>query len=384
MTRATPPATRTIEVFRPGTHVTMGGEAITFSAEDLRQLAANYDADGSPAPVVVGHPSVDAPAYAWARSFSYDDQAERLTAEIGDIAPAFAEAVQAKRYRKVSLAFFRPTEAANPKPGSWYPRHVGFLGGAAPAVTGLKTVSFAGVADPVTVEFGGARESAGLFRRMREFLIEKFGAEDADRVLPDYEIRWLDDLDTPPALPAPAPAYAAPPVKDPTMSHPTAPAPNPPAPQPPVDFAARESQLAAREKAIADAERAALHGANVAFAAELAQAGRVLPAQQGRLVAALDALAGGSNAPVSFAAGEAAVAPVEALKTILRELPKVVPLGGTLPNGDAPAAEPTFAAPDGLAVDSDRSATHAKALAYQRQHPGTAYIDAVRAVDPRA
>lgn len=365
--------THSIEVFRPGTHVTMGGERLTFSADDLRTLAASYDREAAPAPIVIGHPSTDAPAFGWSHGFRFDEASQRLVADVGEVVPAFAEAVRAGRYRKVSLAFFRPTEPANPKPGTWYPRHVGFLGAAAPAVTGLKTVSFA-AGDVVTVEFAaGAREAAGLFRRMREFLIEKFSLEDADRVLPDFEIRWLDETGR---EPAPAPTYAAPNPEDPTMTKP-APAPAP------VDFAAREAELSAREKALADAERQAIHGANVAFAAELAQAGRMLPAHQGRLVVVLDTLAGGSNAPVTFATGEAAIAPVDALKVLLRELPKVVPLGGTLP-GDPPQDAPSFAAPaDGrLSVDADRLGTHAKALAYQRAHPGTSYLDAVRAVDP--
>jgi len=65
----------------------------------------------------------------------------------------------------------------------------------------------------------------------------------------------------------------------------------------------------------------------------------MLPVHQGRLVVVLDTLAGGSNAPVTFAAGEAAVAPIEALKGLLRELPKVVPLGGALPSDPAPAVD---------------------------------------------
>lgn len=371
-----PTQTHSIEVFRPGTHVTMGGERLTFSADDLRTLAASYDRDAAPAPVVIGHPTTDAPAFGWSHGFRFDEASQRLVADVGEVVPAFAEAVRAGRYRKVSLAFFRPTEPANPKPGTWYPRHVGFLGAAAPAVTGLKTVSFA-AADVVTVEFAaGTREAAGLFRRMREFLIEKFSLEDADRVLPDYEIRWLDEAGREPE-PAPAPTYAAPAPEDTIMTKPA------PAPSAPVDFAAREADIAAREQRLADAERQAIHGANVAFAAELAQTGRVLATQEARLVVVLDTLAGGSNAPVTFAAGEVAVTPIEALKGILRELPKVVPLGGTLP-GDVPNDVPSFAAPAGLAVDRDREAVHAQAVAYQRAHPGVTYIDAVRAVDPRA
>ncbi|MDR6952670.1 hypothetical protein J2X65_002029 [Ancylobacter sp. 3268] len=376
MTTSAPPATRTIEVFRPGTHVTMGGESIAFSADDLRSLAASYDAEAAPAPIVIGHPAIDAPAFGWARSFSFDDQRQRLTAEVERIEPSFAEAVQAGRYRKVSLSFFRPGDPANPAPGKWYPRHVGFLGAAAPAVTGLKVVSFASAKDPVTVEFAaGARETASLLRKLREFLIEKFSIEEADKALPDWEIRWLEEADQPAAT-SPAPAYANPPPEDPNMTTPTI---------PPADFAARQTALDERERQLADRERGIVHDGNVAFAAELVAAGRVLPAQEARLVAVLDAITSGAVAPVSFAAGETAVSPAEHLKGLLRELPKVVPLGGTLPAGDGNANEaPAFAAPSGFTVDADRSALHGKALAYQRQHPGTSYLDAVRAVDPSA
>ena len=49
-------STRKIEVFRPGTFVPMSGAPVTMTAEDLKAIAAAYDAEGSPTPVVVGHP----------------------------------------------------------------------------------------------------------------------------------------------------------------------------------------------------------------------------------------------------------------------------------------------------------------------------------------
>lgn len=370
--------THAIEVFRPGSHVTMGGERLDFSADDLRALASAYDRDGAPAPIVIGHPAADAPAFGWATGFRFDDASSRLIADVSEIEPSFAAAVRDGRYRKVSLAFFRPTDSANPKPGTWYPRHVGFLGGAAPAVTGLKTVSF-GAAEAVTVEFSaGTREAAGLFQRLREFVIEKFSLEDADRVLPAFEIRWLDELGRDPA-PAPTPAYTAPSPEDPTMTTPAL------AQTPPVDFAAREAELAARERRLAETETRARHDSNVAFAAELVAGGQMLAARQGALIAVLNAMGGPEPAkPVSFAAGEPERSPVEHLKALLRDLPKIVPLGGTLPDERA-GDTPSFAAPEGrAAVDTDRLAIHGKALAWQRQHPGTSYLDAVRAVDPAA
>lgn len=380
--------THTLEVFRPGTHVTMGGEAIAFSADDLRALASAYDASGAPAPIVVGHPTADAPAYGWATGFRYDDATGRLVAEVGDVVPAFAEAVRAKRYRKVSLSFFRPDEAANPAPGNWYPRHIGFLGAAAPAVTGLKMASFT-AGDPVTVEFSAAgRASSGLFRRIRDFIIDKYSLDDADRVLPDYELRWLDEAAAEPTpAPEPAatlPAFTAPPTpEEPSMSNPT-PTPSAPVAQP-VDFAARDAELAARELRISEAERGIVHGGNVAFAAELVAAGRLPAVQEPRLVTVLDAIAGPSPAaPVAFAAGETATSPVEHLKALLRQLPLVIPMGGILPDERA-ADAPSFAAPDGRRdVDGDRLNIHARAVAWQAAHPGTDYMAAVRAVDPNA
>ncbi|HEY9212069.1 MAG TPA: hypothetical protein VIQ29_04350 [Ancylobacter sp.] len=379
MTKQQRPATRTIEVFRPGTYVSMGGESLTYSADDLRAVASSYDAAGAPAPIVIGHPATDAPAFGWAKSFAFDEASQRLTAEIDQIEPAFADAVTAGRYKKVSLSFFRPSDAANPAPGTWYPKHVGFLGAAPPAVTGLKVVQFGAAADAVTIEFAaGARQAAGLFRRMREFLIEQFSLEAADRVLPDYEIRWLDEEGREPA-PEPLPAFAAPIPEEPNMTQPKPAA----VVQPPVDFAARETSLTAREAAIAERERGIVHDSHVAFAAELVGAGRILPAHEKRFVLVLDAI-GGAATPVSFAAGEPAISPVDHLKNMLRELPQVVPLGGTLPDERAAGDAPSFAAPDHRNVDGDRLATHAKAVAWQAQHPGSSYLDAVRAVDPNA
>ena len=45
---------RKVEVFRPGTFRAQSGQSFEFSAEDVAAMAANYDAKGSPAPVVVG------------------------------------------------------------------------------------------------------------------------------------------------------------------------------------------------------------------------------------------------------------------------------------------------------------------------------------------
>lgn len=367
-------ATRTlfIEVFRPGTFTPMRGAPITFSADDLRAVAAAYDAERAPAPAVLGHPAVDAPAYGWAKSFSYDEATQRLMAEVDELDPAFAALVGAKKYRKVSLSFIPPTASENPKPGAWYPRHIGFLGATPPAVTGLKPVSFSGTSgtsDPAaTFEFSAAESwIARILRRLRDRMIEKDGLDVADAVIPDWEIRSIDESAARDAAGAVAGPGFAFPEKEPSM---------PTAPQQTADFAAREAALKEREKNLAAHERAVRHHVNVAFAAGLEGAGRILPAHKDKLVLVLDAIDNGDSS-VDFAG--ALCAPTKALCDILSELPQVVPYGRIDRSGDEAAAA-DFAAPHGAQVDQEQLRLHSRAVAYQAQHPGTDYLAAVRAV----
>lgn len=368
-------ALRYIECFRPGTFQPMAGDPVTLTADDLKAIAAGYDAAGAPAPAVVGHPKTDDPAYGWARSFSFDEASQRLVAGIGDLEPAFEQAVKDKRYAKISLSLFRPDASNNPKPGSWYPKHVGFLGGAAPAVTGLAPVNLAGDDDGVlTVEFGeeGLRDVASMFRRLRDWFIEKYGLDEADKVISDWDIVWLQrqaerDDDDRPGMSFAAPAV---PQKEASMTKPD------------------DAALAAREKAIADREVAAAqreaelrHADHVAFAEGLAADGRLLPASKDKAVAVLDALASTDRVEASFADGDATVnaSALSLVKEILQAQPKVVSFG-EMKMGEGQPDQASFAAPAGMDVDPDGLAVVAKATAYQRAHPDVSFLDAVKAV----
>lgn len=359
------PITARIEVFRPGTFTPMDGAPISYSAADLRAVADAYDPDTAPAPIVVGHPDLDAPAFGWVEGFDFEPDSGRLFARLHQIEPAFAEQVRAGRYRKVSMAFFRPDQDHNPVPGVWYPKHVGFLGAAAPAVPGLTNVSFAVPAGAVfTAAFGEPAfgEIASLLRNIREMLIEKFGAEDADRALPGMRLDWLAEM-TVQGRDTVAQAFAVP-------AEPL------PAPDANPAFAAQEASLAAREARLAEREREIAHGTHAAFAAGLVTQGRLLPALQDRVVALLDALP--AAGAVTFAAGEQ-ITPVEALRQILAALPAVVTFGPADVPVDGSGSAAAFAA-DGRPVDPARLEVHQKALAWQLAHPGCDYVTAVLAV----
>lgn len=371
-----------IEVFRPGTFKPMEGDPITYSAADLRAIADAYDASGAPAPVVVGHPETDAPAFGWISKLEYDPAAERLFAELDEIEPQFADMVKAGRFRKVSMAFFSPSQSHNPVPGTWYPKHVGFLGAAAPAVSGLKPAHFAGKADVMfEAAFGerGFEETASLLRSLRDFFIERFGLEEADRALPSYRIEWLGEMELEPKTGRPAFAAGKPPADpDPTPQPKKEPAVTKSDPAPDPAFAAREAEISEREGRIAAREAALVHADNVAFAEGLVTDGKLLPALKDKVVTLLDALPG--EASVAFAEGAEKISPAKALREVLKAQPKIVSYGrADLPEGGDPAKGAAFAA-DGKPVDPAALEKHNKALDYQRKNPGTAYLDAVRAV----
>lgn len=365
--------TARIEVFRSGTFTPMQGAALNYSAADLKAVADNYDYETAPAPIVVGHPNIDAPAYGWVKSFDYDASEDRLFANLIDINPEFAAEVKKGSYKKVSLSFFRPDNVANPVPDTWYPKHVGFLGGAAPAVSGLKNVQFAAEAnDPVfAVDFGerGFEETASLLQMIREFIIEKFGREEADKALPAYRIEWLGEM----TIEKPHVSYAAP---TPSQKQQEQKVPKPDD----AAFAARDADLKAREQRLADREKQIAHDDNVSFAEGLVTEGKLIAASKDKLVTLLNALP--AETSVSFAAGEPAVSVAQGIRDFLSDQPKIVNFGahdlGKGP-GDAKGGDAAFAS-DGKSVDTDQLGIHQKAVAYQRENPGTEYLTAVQAV----
>ncbi len=180
-----------IEIFAAGTHTSSNGVALTLNESDLDAIARSYNPDLFDAPAVVGHPRDNSPAYAWVDGVRR--VGNKLMASLRDWDTDFQEAVKSKRYKKISASFYTPDSPSNPKPGSYYLRHVGFLGGMAPAVKGLKSVAFAEAEEGV-VDFccgvGGDKE---IFRNLREWLIEEYGIETSDRVVPAYLLSMPSD-----------------------------------------------------------------------------------------------------------------------------------------------------------------------------------------------
>jgi hypothetical protein len=156
-------------------------------------------------------------------------------------------------------------------------------------VKGLKQAEFADAEDGV-VEFGdwGMETNASLWRRMREWMLAKFGQETADQVVPDWQIESIreaarQDDD------APRTAFADPIV---SQTHPPHEENHAVTPEEKAALEAENAQLKqrlaeadAREKASTAAKR---HGDHLAYAEQLVGEGKLAPKHKEAVVAFLD------------------------------------------------------------------------------------------------
>lgn len=372
---------KTLEIFKPGKHTALNGQTLAFSEADLRATIAAYDPGLHEAPLVVGHPGIDAPAYGWVKGLSFSEGA--MAAEPDQVDAAFAELVNAGRFKKISASFYLPDAPGNPAPGVYYLRHVGFLGAQPPAVKGLKNASFAASEEGV-IEFGQweDRTNAGLWRSLRDFLIGKFGLEEADRAVPDYGVTILAEEA---ARPEPSEEDASTSLFAERQHHNKEDVHM----QTPEQLAAQEAALQQKEAAFAEREvkllqqeRNARHQAHLDFAEGLVKEGKMLPALKEQAVAMLDFAADredGQKIEFGEGDGKKSVPACELFKNLLSGQPKIIEFGEVAkPEGERTTVE--FAAAPGCVVDPAGLELHHKALAYQRQNPGTAYIDAAKAV----
>ncbi|MFV3126113.1 hypothetical protein [Niveispirillum sp. KHB5.9] len=276
-------STKPIEIFRAGTHTATNGTVLDVSVADLADIVAVYDPAKHEAPLVIGHPKMDHPAYGWVAGLRVEG--DLLVADAHQLDAAFADAVDAKRYKKVSASFFLPGGKGNPTPGKLHLKHVGFLGAVPPAVKGLRQVSFAD-GDEGTVEFSdwGDRAAARLFRQLREWLIGKFGVEEADKALNSWDLDTVAE-----AAVTPAPASFA----DPT--------PSPEEVARLAEIARREAELDRRTAEFAERDREARLADHGTFLDKLIGEGRVLPKEREDLLSFMSTL--DEAGTVSFADG---------------------------------------------------------------------------------
>ena len=368
------------EIFKSGTRTDNNGRTVTITDADVAQAAAAYDPKLHEAPLVIGHPKTDAPAYGWVGGLHADGGV--LSADFAQMDDDFVGLVQSGRYKKVSASFYPPDSPSNPKPGSWYLRHVGFLGAQPPAVKGLSAINFA--EDDVYVEFSeyAHRRAASIFRRLREWLIELYDTATADKVVADWEIRDIEEsADWKPE--PPTPAFADPATPTDPETHENKETPMSPEEQLTAEKAAREQAEA--KAAAAEAElkrlqdeqdrdlREGKHEQNAEFAEALVKEGRLKPADKALMVQVLDFADYPEQTSVEFGEGSTIG---EALRQFLRGLPEVLPSGHHA-KGAAPAATGGLSADFAEAANPDALSHHERAVALAEKE-GITYEEAAR------
>ena len=260
------------DIFRAGTHADSSGRDVTVTRDDLARLTASYDPTHHEAPIVVGHPRTDDPAYGWVKALRLDG--DTLQALPGEVEPQFAQAVRDGRYKKISAKF-------QLTPQGLVLRHVGVLGAVPPAVKGLRPVQFAGEDGAPSIEF--VQELDDSNREEADMAVQD--AIDALRKQIESLGQTVESL-KPAAGAAPDPKVQALETQLAELR---------------ASLQKMEQDKAASEAAFAEAEKRRATAAREARFAALVQAGKALPAERDRILAFAQALEA-QGGEVEFAA----------------------------------------------------------------------------------
>ena len=372
------------QIFKSGKRLSNDGKEYDITEQDVIDCAECYDPKLHEAPLVFGHPKTDDPAFGWVKNLQSSDGA--LSADFSDVDEGAKELVRAKKFKHVSASFYPPTHPSNPVPGKWYLRHVGLLGAMPPSVKGLGAVSFSDADGCVEFSEYGQETAAGLFRRLRDWMIAKFGQEEADQVVPNWEIDSMREdaarerINRAESQPISLAAFAeasAPPTEPQT--------PTPPIEKEPTMTEAEQQALAraeAAEKQLAEmkaaqikAERDAAHSANADFAEGLVKGGKLAPAKKDAVIRVLDFIQYPSETTADFAEGESAQSLADEVRGLLSGQ-SASPIFGEVATAAKAASQPAVTADFGEA-DPDSLSHHQRALVLMRKE-NIDYAEAAR------
>ena len=347
-----------IEIFRAGRHLDDQGVAHSFSEADVAGMAASYDPALREAPLTIGHPKDNLPAYGWVKGVARGANGA-LVITPHQVEPQFAEMVAAGRFKKRSASFYPPQAPNNPAPGRWYLRHVAFLGAQPPAVAGLKDLQFSAADADGAVNFSAPDLAEEALSPNPNPTGTQTGnppgnplTQEIDDMSKELQAQ-LEEANTK--------------LKAETDARTKA-----------------EAEAAAHKKTATDAQAQAASFAEkakadrkagfVSFADAQVAAGRLLPKDKDMAVATLDALA--DCAPVEFAEGDSTrkVSPAQWLQDMLGNATPQVSFGE-----HAPAHSGAGQAAAGSAKGKSDAEIDTAAKAYARQNK-VSYAEALTAV----
>ena len=168
-----------IEIFRGGKQVDSAGK-VHDGDELIAKALQTFDPSVHEPPIVIGHPTTNAPAYGWVEGLKAEvvNGVKTLYIKAKQVVPEFKAMVEKGLFKKRSASFYPDGRL----------RHVGFLGAAPPAVKGLADLKF-GDEEDITFEFEEGsyvkdeKFTENIIRGVVEGLKSVFGfaASDADK-----------------------------------------------------------------------------------------------------------------------------------------------------------------------------------------------------------
>jgi transcriptional regulator with XRE-family HTH domain len=199
-----------IPIFRAGRHRSANGVEREYSVGDLAEMAVTYSPDRFKAPVIVSHDTkgiADKQLPYSELAYGFPDRlkvvGDKLVASFSRIVPQVVDWWRSGQLLGLSPSFYMPNNPHNPTPGRWHLRHIALLGKTPPAVKGIgaefsedelitsfaedeQSISFS--FDPQLLDFGcGCEDDDPLpqvLSGIRDFLIDKYDIETADRIVP--------------------------------------------------------------------------------------------------------------------------------------------------------------------------------------------------------
>jgi len=388
-----------IEVFKTGTWTDSSGNTRTWTGEDLDRIVQQYNSQKEhEAPVVIGHPKENAPAYGWVERL--EKRGESIWAKIKPTVQDFVDWVRQGLYKKVSISLYPDLLL----------RHIGFLGAMPPAIKGLQVPQFSDaeyseytmtfrdwtqeerdklakgeikgefagpdqsfpIAGPEDIgdawRLSGHAENPDQIRRNIIRIAKKYGWVSA---LPDSARQWakgqnieLMEVEMEEKLRELEKELEE---KEKTLR----------------EFAekekAKEEELLKMRTELSRLEKEKRNAEFNAFCEDLINEGRLTPAMKPAVMDFMEILHGIQEYEFTEGEGKVKASPAERFKTFLKTLPKVIEYGERATKDRAGETKKVEFEASGR-VDEERMELHRRAVQFMEKNPGIGYIDALKKV----
>lgn len=340
---------RRMAIFKTGVHTDSAGRKKEWTREDLARIAGAYDPAVHEAPVVIGHPETNSPAFGWAKKLTVEGDTLWADAEI---VPELDDLIGRGLYKKRSMSLYDDGTL----------RHIGFLGGNPPAVKGLPDIAFDD-AGAVSFEFAthSKNKEVATMPKFWEWLKElakKDGVElDVPPQFSETEMQAKVDAAVATRLEAEKARLAS-------------------------EFAQQQKEkdadLAAREEAVRQAETEAGKKNIASFCEDLCKKGVLTPAmmKHGMGLANFLEQISAIDAPIEFGEGadRKKQTPVEFMQSFLAALPKAIEFremaGNEKDAGGSGRAADTLEALTKEKMKANTALTYSAAFSeVQKEHP---------------